>query len=235
MATAFNDTTLYTSGGSRYQLAISASGGSGSVTATAALTPITSGAYFSSNHTGYLSVSISGGLGSNSYAPYTCSANSPASISVTGYGTGTFTITATWNYGSEQGAKPGNGSISTTIYVDSGVTYRTFSFNMNGHGNQISSQSVVNGQKATRPSPDPTADGYSFVNWYTDNTLTTVYDFNTAVTSNKTVYAKWVENGVLRVYKSGEWKKATPYQWISGAWKQEKAMIFKNGEWKRGI
>jgi uncharacterized repeat protein (TIGR02543 family) len=39
----------------------------------------------------------------------------------------------------------------------------------------------------------PTKEGYSFDGWYTDVTLTALYNFNTEVTSSFTLYAKWEE------------------------------------------
>lgn len=37
----------------------------------------------------------------------------------------------------------------------------------------------------------PEVDGYTFDGWYTDKTYKTKFDFNTQITSNTTVYAKW--------------------------------------------
>lgn len=37
----------------------------------------------------------------------------------------------------------------------------------------------------------PTVEGYTFDGWYTDDTYDTEFDFNTPITSNTTVYAKW--------------------------------------------
>ena len=68
--------------------------------------------------------------------------------------------------------------------------YYTVTFNMNGHGSAISSQSVANGSTASRPS-DPSASGYTFGGWYTSSALTTAFDFSTAIRDNTTVYAKW--------------------------------------------
>ena len=51
-------------------------------------------------------------------------------------------------------------------------------------------QHVVNGKVATKPI-DPTATGYKFINWYISDTFETVYDFASAVSENKTIYAKW--------------------------------------------
>lgn len=67
----------------------------------------------------------------------------------------------------------------------------TVNFNSNG-GSSVSSQTVQNGNKVTKPG-DPTRDGYSFGGWYSDSGLTQAYNFDSAVTSNKTLYAKWDE------------------------------------------
>ena len=53
---------------------------------------------------------------------------------------------------------------------------------------------VIKGEKVTKPA-DPTRDGYTFDGWYTDEALTTAYDFSTAVTSDITLYAKWKDEG----------------------------------------
>lgn len=40
----------------------------------------------------------------------------------------------------------------------------------------------------------PTVEGYTFDGWYADNKYTTEFDFNTQITGNTTVYAKWEKN-----------------------------------------
>ncbi len=69
------------------------------------------------------------------------------------------------------------------------VTFYTVSFEANG-GSAVASQSVVSGSKATKPA-DPTKEGYTFGGWYQDATLSAVFDFNTAITANTKLYAKW--------------------------------------------
>ena len=64
---------------------------------------------------------------------------------------------------------------------------------MNGHGTQITAQTVESGFKATKPA-DPKASGYIFGGLYADATFSTKFDFNTAITANTTVYAKWTKN-----------------------------------------
>ena len=70
--------------------------------------------------------------------------------------------------------------------------YYTVSFDLQGHGSSISSQSILSGGKATAPSPAPTATGYTFGGWYKEPACTNAWNFSTeTVTSNKILYAKW--------------------------------------------
>ena len=62
----------------------------------------------------------------------------------------------------------------------------TVAFNSDG-GSPVASQSILDGQKATMPA-NPQKNGYTFAGWYNGNTK---YDFNSAVTSNLTLTAKW--------------------------------------------
>ena len=63
----------------------------------------------------------------------------------------------------------------------------TVSFDTDG-GSTVESQTVVTGNKATKPAVNPTKKGYNFVGWYTDNTYTTEFDFeNTIITDNTSI------------------------------------------------
>jgi len=77
----------------------------------------------------------------------------------------------------------GNGGHSVTLHFDKGIP-----------GNSvIGPQYLKTGEKATRPK-DLVYDGYIFDNWYTNKEFTTVFDFDTPITTDKsdvTVYAKW--------------------------------------------
>ena len=63
-------------------------------------------------------------------------------------------------------------------------------FEPNG-GSAVAPQSVESKEKASVPDPAPTRDGCTFAGWYTDETLTTQYDFNTPVNGDLCLYAKW--------------------------------------------
>lgn len=69
------------------------------------------------------------------------------------------------------------------------ATYYTVTFNTDG-GTAIPDESVRSGQKATQPA-DPTKSGYTFGGWYKENTFTTTFDFDDAITADTTIYAKF--------------------------------------------
>ena len=69
--------------------------------------------------------------------------------------------------------------------------YFTVSF-YTERGTVPSAQTVEKGLTVTKPS-DPTASGYVFGGWYTEKDCKNAYDFNKAVTSNMTLFAKWTE------------------------------------------
>lgn len=66
----------------------------------------------------------------------------------------------------------------------------TVTFNANGHGTAPSAQTVESGQKATEPTA-PTATGYIFGGWYKESECTNKFDFNTSITADITLHAKW--------------------------------------------
>ena len=69
----------------------------------------------------------------------------------------------------------------------------TITFNSND-GTSVESQNVNAGEKLTEPTPAPTREGFTFDGWYEDSTFSTKFDFNTPITDNMTLYAKWTEN-----------------------------------------
>jgi uncharacterized repeat protein (TIGR02543 family) len=103
----------------------------------------------------------------------------------------------------------------TSVWVGYKTTYSTFSqshpslveffvryggptpvsnvFFETNNGSSIDPLRVLSGNSIPRPQ-DPTKLGYSFVNWYSDENLTTVYDFNTPMPllGTVTLYAKWL-------------------------------------------
>ncbi len=70
-------------------------------------------------------------------------------------------------------------------------TYQV-TFESNG-GSVVAPQEVKEGEPAVRPE-NPARDGYTFDNWYSDEGLQTLYAFDTPVTADITLYAKWTQN-----------------------------------------
>ncbi len=85
------------------------------------------------------------------------------------------------------------------------TNYYTVTYESNG-GSKVPSETVLEGDTATRPT-NPTKKDYSFGDWYIDNSLTTVYDFNTPVTENITLYAKWGKGELYNTYCKVEKEK----------------------------
>lgn len=69
----------------------------------------------------------------------------------------------------------------------------TVTFHANGHGTAPEAQTVTIGDTAEEPAA-PTETGYTFGGWYTDEACTTAWDFETAVTEDLDLYAKWTVN-----------------------------------------
>ena len=64
----------------------------------------------------------------------------------------------------------------------------TFVLN-NGQNNEV--KQIAKGSKIEALSPQPSKSGKKFVGWFTDEALSNQYDFNSNVTSNLTLYAKY--------------------------------------------
>lgn len=89
----------------------------------------------------------------------------------------------------------------TTLYAKWDEIY-TVTFNVGDHGTAPAPQKVENGGKATKPE-NPTAKGWRFDGWYTDERCTAGYDFDKAVTANTTLYAKWTQLFTLTFETNG--------------------------------
>lgn len=80
------------------------------------------------------------------------------------------------------------------------TSYFAVSFNSNG-GTNVNSQKIEYSKTAKKPT-DPTKDKYSFDGWYSDESLTTAYDFTTEVTADITLYAKWIQTAATITFNS---------------------------------
>ena len=78
----------------------------------------------------------------------------------------------------------------TTNTPEPNVTPATVTYAYGALGGTYATQIVQAGEKAIEPDV-PSRQGYQFTDWYLDDTK---YDFNTAVTGNMTLTAKWTAN-----------------------------------------
>lgn len=81
---------------------------------------------------------------------------------------------------------------NTTLEPIYKTTQVTVSFNTAG-GSEVASQTIDYNQTPARPTTDPTRGQDYFVDWYTDTSYTTLFDFGAGVKANTTVYAKWID------------------------------------------
>ncbi|KAK3604987.1 hypothetical protein CHS0354_000652 [Potamilus streckersoni] len=81
---------------------------------------------------------------------------------------------------------------NVTLYAKWTINTYTVTFNSN-EGSTVPAATVNYSDRVTRPS-NPTQSGYSFGGWFKDATLTTEFDFNTPITADITLYAKWNQN-----------------------------------------
>ena len=81
---------------------------------------------------------------------------------------------------------------NTTVYAKWTANDYEVSF-ITEHGKTPTSQNVKYNGTATNPG-ELTEDGYTFGGWYADEKHTTEFDFNTQITSDTKVYAKWEKN-----------------------------------------
>ena len=75
-----------------------------------------------------------------------------------------------------------------------GTALYTVNFDMNGHGDAIDAVSLLSGYKLMKP--EPTAYGWLFNGWYTDDAYTSQWNFNNAVTSNMMLHALWTQEAI---------------------------------------
>ncbi len=76
------------------------------------------------------------------------------------------------------------------------TVYYDVTFDMDAHGEDITVQ-VKSGEKAEIPA-NPAADGYFFDGWYADEYRTIPWNFNTPITEDTTIYAKWIDKQELQ-------------------------------------
>lgn len=162
--------------------------------------------YYASGNTvtGYVKNSSNSQLCSTSVAGFT---TWPKSWST--YGTTSFTLSYAGTYSNQwqihMGFESSSGYISGSGDIVkptiTAPTYRRVSFNVNGHGTAPAAFWVAHNTVATAPTA-PTADGYTFDGWYTNEACTTAYNWSSAVTADIVLYARWRSTRDL-TFKSG--------------------------------
>ena len=70
----------------------------------------------------------------------------------------------------------------------------TFDLNYDGATGAPAAQTVEYGQKVAEPAT-PTRTGYTFFAWYTDKELSEQFDFESLVSEDTVLYARWIETG----------------------------------------
>jgi len=91
------------------------------------------------------------------------------------------TYNTAWDFASD--VVNGNVTLYGRFIAQAKVSYMS-------HGAEIDSAYLDKGTALARPS-DPVLSGHTFVGWYSDSSLTTPYDFDTLVTADLILYAKW--------------------------------------------
>ncbi|MCR2802295.1 InlB B-repeat-containing protein [Paenibacillus soyae] len=76
-----------------------------------------------------------------------------------------------------------------TLYAKWTLNSYTVAFDSDG-GSETSSQTVLHNGRALEPD-EPVREGYTFGGWYGDSELSTLYTFDSSVTNDLTLYAKW--------------------------------------------
>ena len=88
-------------------------------------------------------------------------------------------------------------------YIEVMADKISVSFNTMG-GSYIDTQVIEIGGKAVQPAEDPQKVGCTFGGWYTDSSFKQSFDFNTEISTDTVVYAKWNENKYTVTWKNGD-------------------------------
>lgn len=99
-----------------------------------------------------------------------------------------FTLYAKWKKKST-----GSGNVTTRY---------TVKFDTDG-GSELSKATVTRDARLTEPE-EPTKDGHTFDGWYTDKEFAVSYDFDSPVTKDFTLYAKWTKPNVSGMLNTEE-------------------------------
>ena len=104
-----------------------------------------------------------------------------------------------WDKGAPGDEIEVDGDMTVTAQWKSAVY--TVTFDSKG-GSEVPEQFVEYGGKATEPD-EPTRSGFNFDTWYSDSACTQIFDFNTPITGDITLYAKWAQKVKYTVVSGG--------------------------------
>ena len=107
---------------------------------------------------------------------------------------------------------PITGSITLkAIWSDKPLFKVTF---IDGETDTIAKRRVPEGEKATKPTTDPTKEGHTFVEWQLEGE-TTAFDFDTPITGNITLKAVWTINTYTVTFDTDEGTPILPTEEVS--------------------
>ncbi|MCL1792773.1 MAG: S-layer homology domain-containing protein [Oscillospiraceae bacterium] len=95
-------------------------------------------------------------------------------------------------------------------------------------GSAVGSQYIIPGGKVKEPE-DPVKKDFEFGGWYLDLKFETEYDFDLAVTSDLSLYAKWTDGEEDEALPEAD-DVQTPFEDVSGSDWFAEAVIYVNGE-----
>ena len=153
-------------------------------------------AQWSENAPAQVNVSYDANGGTGTMESMTGDVGSEIVIAQNGFARSGYTFTG-WNTQADGKGTAYKAGDSFTLTDKDTVLYAqwnklvTVSFDLCGHGGaNISSQTFVSGNKASEPIA-PKEDGWVFGGWYTEKGCQYRFSFDSAVTSDITLYAKW--------------------------------------------
>lgn len=119
-----------------------------------------------------------------------------------------------------------DGTITLEMGIKDGTTYPVspsilskyackVDYNYGSHGDNTS-EYILKGTSPNQPS-DPSAEGFLFSGWYMEPELTNAFDFNTAISTDTTLYAKWTELFTVTFDPNGHGNAPSPQVVASGS------------------
>ncbi len=82
------------------------------------------------------------------------------------------------------------------------MTYTSYTITFNSNGGSAITAITLVSNTVINPPTNPTKQGYTFIDWYTNNDLTNSYSFTKMPAENITLYAKWAVNSYTLTFNS---------------------------------